>query len=401
MKSQSRSISFYFVAAALLSAAAFSVACSGGGSGAAKACEVVGSTEACSCIGGAMGERVCGSDMTFGVCLGCPDPQPTVPDDGKCYRCLNDDPWAVECSETADRTDGTRACIAGDDVEACSTLSQCCMASGREATSAGSCVFPEADAIEFIRIEGGTFQMGGDYEYDGHPIHAVTLASFEMSKTEVTVGQYRVCVNAGACTVPTPGVVLPGPAPDWDDVPGGRENHPVVNVDWNQAKAFAEFVGARLPTEAEWEYAARSGGQDIAYPWGNEGPDCDRVNFQGSASQRYIQAQGCVVDTTPVCTYATGNTAQGLCDMAGNVREWIEDDWHDSYEGAPNDGSAWVDNPRGSNRVVRGCSWRSPYFPGGDNVRAAYRHDRIAEPTVEDATYASSTTGFRLARSAP
>jgi len=164
--------------------------------------------------------------------------------------------------------------------------------------------------IEFVSLAGGRFQMGGDGEYDGRPIHGVGVPGFEMSKTEVTVGQYRQCVNAGACTEPSD---------HWQNVPGERENHPVTYVNWQQAKGFAEFVGARLPTEAEWEYAAKGGGQNIVYPWGNEAPDCDRLNFNS-----------CVGGTTPVCTYATGNTAQGLCDMAGNVWEWVEDDWHNS-----------------------------------------------------------------------
>ncbi len=240
----------------------------------------------------------------------------------------------------------------------------------------------EGGGIEFVRIEGGTFQMGGDGEYDGRPIHAVTLASFEMSKTEVTVGQYRACVSAGACTEPsdrwdnTLGIIR------WDNTPGERENHPVVYVTWNQAKAFAEFAGARLPTEAEWEYAAKSGGQDIVFPWGNEEPNffCDRLNFNR-----------CVGDTTPVCTYATGNTAQALCDMAGNVWEWVEDDWHGSYEGAPVDGSAWVENPRGSGRVFRGGSWLDIAV----GVRAAIRGRDF------DPSFALDGFGFRLARSLP
>jgi formylglycine-generating enzyme required for sulfatase activity len=153
----------------------------------------------------------------------------------------------------------------------------------------------------------------------------------------------------------------------------------VTYVNWQQAKAFAEFAGARLPTEAEWEYAAKSGGQDIVYPWGNEEPNCDRLNFNQ-----------CVGDTTPVCTYATGNTAQGLCDMAGNVWEWVEDDWHDSYEGAPVDGSAYIDNPRGSGRVFRGGSW----LHVAGTVRAAYRDGG-------DPSRANDFRGFRLARSAP
>ena len=235
---------------------------------------------------------------------------------------------------------------------------------------AGGSVAGAGGGLEFVRIEGGTFQMGGDGEYDGGPIHAVTVGSFEMSKTEVTVGQYRQCVNAGACTEPSDG---------WENVPGVRDNHPVVYVTWNQAKAFAEFAGARLPTEAEWEYAAKSGGQDIVFPWGNEEPNCDRLNFNR-----------CVGDTTPVCTYATGNTAQALCDMAGNVWEWVEDDWHGSYEGAPVDGSAWVENPRGSVRVDRGGSWYHFAF----FVRAAGRYDVVP-------SFAGGSRGFRLARSAP
>ena len=330
VKSQGHSVSFYFVAAALLGATAFFVACS--------------------------------------------ESDPPDARGGECYRCLDGDPYAIECSETVDtaRTDGVRACIDGDDVELCSTLSQCCRALRLETTAAGSCVFPEGDAIEFIRIDGGIFQMGGDggglnprLSCDGYPIHPVSIPSFEMSKTEVTVGQYRQCVSAGTCTrASDPALYSP---------PGEKENHPVTRVSWDQAKVFAEFAGARLPTEAEWEYAAKSGGQDIIYPWGNEDPDCNRSN-----------SGDCEDDTTPVCSYATGNTAQGLCDMAGNVTEWVEDDWHINYEGAPDDGSAWVEFPRISDgrRVYRG------------ELRAACRFTIAGN-------YPFDGIGFRLARSAP
>jgi len=253
------------------------------------------------------------------------------------------------------------------------------MTLGREIDSAGTCALPDfPQTIEFIRIDGGTFQMGGDGDIDGRPIHAVTVPAFEMSKTEVTVGQYRQCVNAGACTEPSNA---------WDDTPGERENHPVVSVDWYQAKAFAQYTsdgqvfrGARLPTEAEWEYAARSGGQDIVYPWGNEEPDCERLN-----------SSFCVEGTTRVCSYENGSTAQGLCDMAGNVWELVEDDYLDSYQGAPIDGSAGITHPeRSLERVVRGGSWGG----GFRGIRAAHRGHVVPSTAVVFG-------GFRLARSLP
>jgi hypothetical protein len=215
--------------------------------------------------------------------------------------------------------------------------------------------------LDFAPIEGDVFQMDSN--------HQVTIPSFEMMRTEVTVAQYRVCVDAGVCTVP---------GGDYDASPGNRENQPVRYVTWFQAKIFAEFVDARLPSEAEWEYAARSGGQDITYPWGNDAPDCSRLNFDN-----------CVGTTTPVCTYPTGNTTQGLCDMAGNVFEWTEDDWHSNYTGAPADGSPWIDDPRGQLRVFRGGS----YFNYAVGVRAANRVSNVPSFVLDD-------LGFRLARSA-
>ena len=179
-----------------------------------------------------------------------------------------------------------------------------------------------------------------------------------MSQSEVTVGQYRVCVDAGVCTAPR--CNFPA-TPDW------TENHPVRCVTWHEAKAFAGFADARLPSEAEWEYAARSGGQNITYPWGDEAPDCTRLNFYDVNIGDY-----CVGTTTPVCTYPTGNTAQGLCDMSGNVWEWVEDNYAGGY------------------RVTRGGS----YGDNADGVRAAYRLG-IDPSDVYD------NYGFRLARSAP
>ena len=224
--------------------------------------------------------------------------------------------------------------------------------------------------VNFVSISGGAFEMGSTRFADEQPIHTVMVNDFEMSQSEVTIGQYRVCVDAGVCSAPSG---------DYSEAPNGRENHPVRYVSWGQAKTFADFIGARLPTEAEWEFAGRNGGQTIVYPWGDEAPNCDWLNFDS-----------CVDDTTPVCTYSASNTTQGLCDMAGNLWEWIEDDYHDSYTGGPNDASAWVDSPRGPQRVIRGGS----FDYSASYVRAA---DRRMRPPSDTLNY----LGFRLARSVP
>ncbi|MBI5245276.1 MAG: SUMF1/EgtB/PvdO family nonheme iron enzyme [Elusimicrobia bacterium] len=203
--------------------------------------------------------------------------------------------------------------------------------------------------IVWVRIPGGSFRMGTGNGDEG-PAHQVAVKPFQMAKTEVTVAQYKACVDAGGCTAPDTGKYC-----NWGV--SGRENHPVNCVDWNQAKKFSEWAGGRLPSEAEWEYAARSAGKDREYPWGDEDATCERAVISG-----------CGNGTASMCSKSAGNTAQGLCDMAGNVWEWTQDWYHGSYNGAPSDGSAWL-SPAGSDRVFRGGSWGI----GAGFARAALR----------------------------
>lgn len=202
-----------------------------------------------------------------------------------------------------------------------------------------------------------------DGEDDEKPVHQVSVKSFEIARTEVTVAQYRKCMEAEVCT-----------RPHWDDktcffwngsnwymdiLPESfrGDNQPIVCVDWEQANTYAKWVGGRLPTEAEWEFAARSGGKDRTYPWGNAKATCDYAVMSENGD-------GCGRNTTwPVCSKDEGNTEQGLCDMAGNVWEYTQDWYQDSYNKKPLKGTEI------SHLVRRGGSWYN--FAG--TLRTAYR----------------------------
>lgn len=224
--------------------------------------------------------------------------------------------------------------------------------------------------IDWVTIPGGKFKMGTSgfvpgFE-DTKPAHDVSIKAFEMSKTDVTVGQYLECVSKGKCTAPDAGEGCNWAKP-------GRQEHPVNCVDWNQANQYAEFAGARLPSEAEWEYAARSGGKDNTYPWGNSLPVTDLL---------VMNAKG----TAAVCSRPAGNTEQGLCDMGGNVFQWVQDKYVNSYEGAPVDGSP-VENG-GPLRGLRGSSFNNA---NESLMRSVYRFATAPG-------YRYDIFGFRLAR---
>ena len=233
---------------------------------------------------------------------------------------------------------------------------------------------PATAAITWVSIPGGAFFMGAaDGRPNEGPVHEVKISTFQMSKSEVTVAQYRACVAAKGCSEPSAG-------PDCNWGREGREDHPVNCTDWRQAKDFAKWAGGRLPSEAEWEYAARSAGGKRVYPWGDEKPTCELAIM-------YDQSISCGrIDTWPVCSRPAGNSAQGLCDMAGSLWEWVEDYYHPSYVGAPAHGDARL-TPPSYFRIGRGGSYLSRL----NYVRAALR--RRLDPGNRD-----HVVGFRVAR---
>lgn len=201
----------------------------------------------------------------------------------------------------------------------------------------------------WVLFLGGTYTMGSAKGYpDTRPLHAVTLDPFEIMRTEVTVEMFRACVEAGRC-----GEYRLDSSADCNWGRPGREDHPINCISWFDARDFCAWAGARLPSEAEWEHAARSGGKDQTYPWGEDVPTCDHAVMHDLGEPGALSGCGTGI-TQPVCSRDAGSSEQGLCDLAGNVYEWMEDCWHDDYEGAAKEGKAWVKGCDGPYRVERG-----------------------------------------------
>ncbi len=200
--------------------------------------------------------------------------------------------------------------------------------------------------VEQVFVPTGSFMMGSEEgASDKRPVHEVTLDAFWLDRTEVTNAQFAGCVAAGACQPPAHTSSY-----TRDQYYGNDEfaDYPVIYVSWNDARDFCAWAGGRLPTEAEWEYAAR-GPEGFTYPWGNQDISCDLANYSGNDGF-------CVGDTSEVGDYPDGATWIGALDMAGNVWEWVND-WYDSgYYGKSSD-----ENPSGpasgEYRVLRGGAW--------------------------------------------
>jgi formylglycine-generating enzyme required for sulfatase activity len=239
------------------------------------------------------------------------------------------------------------------------------------------------DGMTLLYVPAGEFTMGSDNgELDEKPVHNVYLDAFWIDKTEVTNAMFAKCVQDGACNQPSSRVYT------LDDDFGNSEfdNYPVINVSWNDAKAYCEWADRRLPTEAEWEKAAR-GENALVYPWGN--------NFEGTLVN--FCDKNCPLDwadrssddgyrdTAPVGSYPAGKSIYGALDMSGNVREWVSS-LYQAYPYSATDGRE--DLIASGSRVLRGGSW---YYDDSD-VRSASR-------IRSDPANTNGNIGFRCSRS--
>ncbi|MBI9047270.1 MAG: SUMF1/EgtB/PvdO family nonheme iron enzyme [Anaerolineaceae bacterium] len=255
----------------------------------------------------------------------------------------------------------------------------------------GSTMISEKDGMQLMYVPAGTFEMGSNYGLgDEHPIHTVFLDAFWIDQTEISNTMFSKFVNSSGYVTDAEnkgwsyelgeGRLNRIEKMDWKAPQGpgsdAMEDRPVIHVSWNDAAAFCEWAGRRLPTEAEWEKAAR-GTDERTYPWG-EDTDSNRANYDGSLG-----------DITGVGNHPQGASPYGALDMAGNVWEWVADWYDEDYYS-----NSLFENPQGSAigefRVFRGGSWNFNF----QNVRSSIRGK-----WSPDKSYYG--IGFRCALSSP
>ncbi len=228
------------------------------------------------------------------------------------------------------------------------------------------------DCPLMINIPAGTFQMGQEGVTDATPVHAVMVPAFAMGVYEVTFEEWDACVTAGGCNTFSP-----------SDETWGRGTRPVINVSWDDAHAYIGWLnsttggGYRLPSESEWEYAARAG--TVTDYWFGDDIGVNQANcYAAQCGDSFTDL------TAPVHTFAAN--AFGLFNVHGNVREWVEDWWNADYSGAPDNGDPWLSGDS-SLRVLRGGSWNyNPFYL------------RSADRTGYGTTTRIYNIGFRIAQ---
>ena len=227
------------------------------------------------------------------------------------------------------------------------------------------------DPVEWVVVEGGRFEMGSDDVEAEGPRRKIRVAKYRIGRAEITVEQYGWCVEAGACTPPATDEGC-----NWDQP--DRGGHPVNCVTWAQARRYAEWIGARLPSEAEWEYAARSRGRAWQYPWGNGRATCAHAVMGAACGE---------AGTAAVCTRPDGRSKQSVCDLAGNVAEWVADWYGPDLSDLPVDGTARTQAKHAA-RSVRGGHHADDAWGQRATRRAGHPPDGWYSPNV----------GFRAAR---
>jgi formylglycine-generating enzyme required for sulfatase activity len=223
------------------------------------------------------------------------------------------------------------------------------------------------DGMTLRYVPAGKFIMGSNMDgNDEKPSHPVELSAFWIDQTEITNEMYKKCVEAGSCEQPKPTTYY---------VDSSYAKNPVVFVTWQDAVDYCAYVGRRLPTESEWEKAAR-GDDERKYPWGNQAASKDLLNY----------SQTNIGHTTPVNSYPNGASPYGAVDMAGNVIEWVNDLYSTTYyKNSP------AMDPKGVNsgnlHVVRGGSFKS-------DLEEVTTYRRASENPANSL----GTMGFRCAR---
>ncbi len=294
--------------------------------------------------------------VSFG---GCENPKinPTVADIG-----VGTDLLQVDTLPAADLPDTCRQSEA-----------QC---TGDEINAFGVCLA----ATGMATVPAGEFTMGHTEEgMDTSPAHQVSLQDFLIDKTEVTVAQYKACVDCGACQAPLRDGSHTGREPYYGNP--AYDNFPVIFISWVDAKAYCEAIGKRLPTEAEWEKAARGASANV-YPWGAAKPTINNANFLYEELSMFERRN----DTVAVTDFEAGKSPYEALNMAGNVREWVED----SYAAAYYAQSPAADPPGPEVTVIkvtRGGGFMTP----PEQITTYFR-------TFETENSSFSTVGFRCAK---
>ncbi len=356
----------------------------------------------------------CYPNQTCNAGLVCQDHQCVALDDVlevctfDCYgiECGLDPVCGESCGICAD---GFRCetwnCVEGDCVPDCSGrecgLDQLCGLSCGSCDDGYSCQYGKCEKLvsegDMVFVPAGKFLMGCNLagsvgcSEGSSPYHGVSLSAYYIDKTEVTVGAFQECVEAGECSHH----MDDGTCRFWDGItwvdavlPQNYRGmmQPMVCVSWEQAKDYCEWVGKRLPTEAEWEKAAR-GTDGRRYPWGNEGVDCDHAIIE---NYEIAGSGGCYSNSTwDVCSKSpAGDSPYGLCDMAGNVGEWVSDWWAaDYYYHQP------TEDPKGP------FSGDDVVFRGGAAHRSSLQSFETWSRARREPTGGNNALGFRCAKS--